>query len=236
MIEDEEQFNKQSARGFYGRRAGKGLRGRQAELMAAFDDHPATFQMTDTPPTGVSELFRQPIKSVWLESGFGGGEHLLHRAEENPDIGFIGVEPFRNGMSKALFTLEEKGFTNVALYAEEAGPLLDWLPANSIDGFYLLYPDPWPKKRHFKRRFVSQKNLERIARVLKSGADFRFASDISSYIDWTLDLCTKSQSFEWLDKDLENARNPWPNWPGTRYESKALKHGRIPHYLTFRTR
>ncbi|MEO1066297.1 MAG: tRNA (guanine(46)-N(7))-methyltransferase TrmB [Pseudomonadota bacterium] len=228
-----DKVGSQEKRGFYGRRAGKPLNLRQETLMA--DLLPELLltrdEVTDTPlPT----LFDPPVREVWLESGFGGGEHLVHRALENPDIGYVGIEPFRNGMAKALVLIEDTGVRNIRLYHDEAGPFLDWLPANSLSGFYLLYPDPWPKKRHFKRRFVSKRNLDRITRALKPGAEFRFASDIDSYVEWTLDHCADHPAFEWLDGDLSQCLAPWKGWPGTRYEDKALREGRVPRYLSFR--
>lgn len=225
--------SEQLERGFFGRKAGKTLKGRQAELMDEFAAHPFSIQTGNPAPLDISALFQAPVSSVWMESGFGGGEHLIHRVTENPDTGFIGVEPFRNGMAKAIVALDKGKFQNVRLYNEEAGPFLSWLPAHCLDGFYLLYPDPWPKKRHFKRRFINQENLDRLERVLKPGAPFRFASDIDSYIDWTLCLCAGHSSFTFHEETERDIFTPWDNWPGTRYEAKALREGRIPRYLTF---
>lgn len=221
-------------RGFYGRRAGKGLRGRQAELMGDYDEHPLTLSISKPCPQDVKSLFATKVSSVWLESGFGGGEHLVHRAKENPDIGFIGIEPFRNGMARALQMIEEEGLQNIRLYNDEGGPFLDWLPASSLSGYYLLYPDPWPKKRHFKRRFVNTENLKRIQRALIGGSEFRCASDIDSYVEWTIEHCAENSAFNWLNGSEENALTPWDNWPSTRYEAKALREGRTPRYLTFK--
>ncbi len=222
----------QNARGFYGRRAGKSLNERQALLMKDFLKELA-IDIEVSAPKPLKDLFSKQVESVWLESGFGGGEHLIHRAKENPTIGYIGVEPFRNGMAKALVEIEAEGLDNIRLYNEEAGPLLDWLPEGQLDGFYLLYPDPWPKKRHFKRRFVNMKNLDRIARLLKPQKEFRFASDIDSYVKWTVDHCDRHSEFSWLEEKEENSLKPWENWPGTRYEAKALREARQPRYLTF---
>lgn len=222
----------QLARGFFGRRAGKTLTKRQAALMA--DLLPRIGLDIDAPaPLDLHGLFEHPVGKIWLESGFGGGEHLIHRALQNPGTGFIGIEPFRNGMAKALVDIDERGLQNIRLYAEEAGALLDWLPPASLDGFYLLYPDPWPKPRHFKRRFINRDNLERIARVLKPGADFRLASDIDSYVEWAVDQCAAHGAFRLVNMSAETALEPWDGWPGTRYEEKALREGRCPRYLTF---
>ncbi|MEP2942243.1 MAG: tRNA (guanosine(46)-N7)-methyltransferase TrmB [Hyphomicrobiales bacterium] len=223
----------QLARGFFGRRIGKTLNERQAAVM---DDCLVRLKIDiERPaPSSLFDIFEANVSSVWMESGFGGGEHLVHRARENPNIGFIGVEPFRNGMAKALVSIEEAQLTNIRVYDEEAASLLDWLPANTLDGFYLLYPDPWPKTRHFKRRFVSPINLDRIARVLKPETEFRVATDIDAYVEWTLEHCEAHPSFTWLDGDEKNALEAWENWPGTRYEEKAIREKRLPRYLTFK--
>lgn len=223
----------QLARGFFGRRIGKILTDRQRVLMDEYLPQ-LKIDITDPAPTSLSDLFENDVSSIWMESGFGGGEHLVHRAKENSETGFIGVEPFINGMAKALVSIKEERLTNIRLYAEEAGSLLDWLPAHSLDGFYLLYPDPWPKKRHFKRRFINRANLDRIARVLKPETELRVASDIDDYVEWTLEHCKVHSAFEWLDRDIDKAHQPWANWPGTRYEAKAMREGRTPRYLTFK--
>lgn len=189
--------------------------------------------LTQSPPENLAELFPVPVKSVCLEIGFGGSEHLIHRARENPEIGFIGCEPFSSGIIKAVTSIEEHGLKNIRLYDDDAGKLLDWLPTASLDMAYQLYPDPWPKKKHWKRRFVNQINLTRIARALKPGCEYRFASDIDTYVDWTLSHCRKHLAFEWGAECAADWRTPWHNWPGTRYERKAHREGRIGRYLTF---
>jgi tRNA (guanine-N7-)-methyltransferase len=178
-------------------------------------------------------LFGRPAKAVCLEIGFGGGEHLQHEAERNPDWGFIGVEPFVNGMAKLLTRLSTSPRDNIRLHDDDATVLLDWLPSGFLDRIDLFYPDPWPKRRHWKRRFVNPANLDRFARVLKPGGRFRFASDIDSYVDWTLLHCRSHQAFEWEAETAEDWRQPFAGWPGTRYEAKAIREGRIPAYLRF---
>src|SRR5690606_9217408 len=137
-------------------------------------------------PSDVAALFAAPVEDVRLEIGFGGGEHLLAELRRHPGTGFIGVEPFVNGMAKLLSALHGEMPPNLRLYDDDATALLDWLPDASLSNIDILYPDPWPKKRHWKRRFVSMANLDRFARVLKPGGTFRFASDIDSYVNWTL--------------------------------------------------
>ncbi len=188
---------------------------------------------TDTAPASMSALFEHAPAKVRLEIGFGGGEHLIHEATRFPDIGFIGVEPFVNSMAKFLANASEAGLENLRVYDDDATQLLDWMPANSIDGIDLLYPDPWPKKKHWKRRFVNPQNLSRFARVMKPGSLFRFASDIDTYVNWTLNHCDEHPDFEWLAQTADDWHTPYGAWPGTRYEAKAFREGRTPAYLTF---
>lgn len=185
-------------------------------------------------PARLENLFDRPVGSVRLEIGFGGGEHLLAEADRNPDVGFIGVEPFVNGMAKLLARLDEHPRDNIRLYDDDATRLLDWLPPAVTEEICLLYPDPWPKKRHWKRRFVNPANLDRFARVLKPGGRFRFASDIDTYVNWTLSACRVHAAFEWQARCAADWREPYEGWQGTRYEEKAIREGRRPVYLTFR--
>ncbi|MDD7909681.1 tRNA (guanosine(46)-N7)-methyltransferase TrmB [Pseudovibrio exalbescens] len=217
---------------FFGRRVGKPLKDRQTRLIEDFLPTIAVDPTTQT-PQDLKSLFGPEVEQVWLEIGFGGSEHLMHRARQNPAIGFIGVEPFQSGMAKAVASVHDEGLKNVRLYDDDATKLLDWMPAQCLDGVYQLYPDPWPKKKHWKRRFVNQVNLTRIARALKVGCQYRFASDIDTYVDWTLAHCRQHPSFEWLAERPHDWREPWDGWPGTRYERKAIREGRIGRYLSF---
>lgn len=217
---------------FFGRRKGKPLRERQAEGMATL--LPALKLDIETPVLRLSDLFPEPVERVRLEIGFGGGEHLVHRAQENPATGFIGVEPFVNSMAKLLSRVGELGLKNVRVYDDDATEVLDWLPEASLDQIDLLYPDPWPKRKHWKRRFVSAVNLDRFARVLKPGGHFCFASDIDTYVNWTLLHCGGHPAFEWTAGNASDWLTPFAGWPGTRYEAKARREGRSSAYLTFR--
>ncbi|WP_310618401.1 tRNA (guanosine(46)-N7)-methyltransferase TrmB [Flexibacterium corallicola] len=217
---------------FFGRRVGKPLKDRQIALMR--DLLPTiSVDIEKDSPVDLQAIFPKPVKSICLEIGFGGSEHLIHRATTNPDVGFIGCEPFQSGMAKALSAIDSNKIDNIRLFYDDAGKLLDWLPESSLDLVYQLYPDPWPKKKHWKRRFVNQINLTRIARALKSGGEFRFASDIDTYVDWTLCHCRDHPSFEWSAQNAQDWRTPWEGWPGTRYEAKAIREGRVGRYLTF---
>jgi tRNA (guanine-N7-)-methyltransferase len=220
---------------FYGRRKGHNLRAGQAETLADVLDH-LSIDLTTPPPAPLTALFTAPVDDVVLEIGFGGGEHLVHRASTEPRTGRIGVEPFVNGMAKAASAIAAQDLANIRLFDRDAAELLDWLPPASLAAIDLLYPDPWPKFRHWKRRFVSEKNLSRFARVLRPGGQFRFASDIESYVEWTLSHVRDHAEFTWTARDADDWRKPWAGWPGTRYEQKAFREGRQGSYLTFERR
>jgi tRNA (guanine-N7-)-methyltransferase len=222
------------ARGaLFGRRKGKPLRAGQAARFETLFPQ-LKLDLSAPAPGDPRNLFAAKVDEIRLEIGFGGGEHLLGEAEKNPKTGFIGVEPFLNGMAKALAGIDERGLSNVRLYDQDAAFLLDWLPEASVVRTDLLYPDPWPKKRQWKRRFVSDENLKRIVRAVKPGGEFRFASDIESYVEWTLIHARRQPALDWTAERADDWRLPWAGWPGTRYEAKALREGRIPAYLVFR--
>jgi tRNA (guanine-N7-)-methyltransferase len=220
-----------STEAFFGRRRGKTVTPLQA---AALESGLRLFRLdlAEPAPADLKTLFSGPVSEVRLEIGFGGGEHLLHEAAAHPVTGFIGVEPFVNSMAKLMAALAEKPLPNLRVFDDDATRLLDWLPPASLAGIDLLYPDPWPKKKHWKRRFVSAVNLDRFARVLNSGGTFRFASDIDTYVNWTLAACEAHGSFR-LASEATEWHTPFEGWPGTRYEAKALREGRRPVYLTF---
>lgn len=217
---------------FFGRRRGKGLRPLQA---AALETSLPRYriELGAPPPARLETLFEAPVHSVRLEIGFGGGEHLLSEARRHPSVGFIGVEPFVNGMAKLMLALADEPMGNIRVHDDDATQLLDWLPDGSLSGIDLLYPDPWPKKRHWKRRFVGRVNLDRFARVLTAGGLFRFASDIDTYVNWTLLHCRAHEAFAWQANWSGDWHQPYEGWPGTRYEAKAIHEGRPPAYLTF---
>lgn len=221
-----------STEAFFGRRRGKTLRPLQS---SSLEDGLKQFgiDLSQPAPADLRNLFPVPVDGVRLEIGFGGGEHLRHEAGRHPGTGFIGVEPFVNSMAKMTMAVAQEPLPNLRLYDEDATRLLDWLPEASLSGIDLLYPDPWPKKKHWKRRFVSQINLDRFARVMKPGAKFRFASDIDTYINWTLQHCRAHAAFDWQAETAADWHKPYEAWPGTRYEAKAIREQRRPCYLTF---
>jgi tRNA (guanine-N7-)-methyltransferase len=166
-------------------------------------------------------------KPVWLEIGFGGGEHLAAQAAANPDVGLIGCEPFVNGVAMALGRIAAAGLTNVRLHAGDARDLIEVLPPEVLSRVFLLYPDPWPKARHHRRRFANAENLAALRRAMAPGAELRLATDIDDYVEHA--LAAVSAAAGWRAREEPG---PWPDWPGTRYEAKALREGRRPRYLT----
>ena len=221
---------------FYGRRKGKKLRAGQDDLVATLLPR---LRLPDGGPVDLAAAFgdgaHEPQRTV-LEIGFGGGEHLAAEARVDPRARFVGCEPFLNGMAKLLATVAREGLANVRLWDGDAAALLPRLPAGAFDTVWLLYPDPWPKRRQRKRRFLSDETLSALARILKSGGELRFATDIDDYAGWALARALRSPDFEWTAERPDDWRRPWPGWPGTRYEAKALQDGRRPSYLTFRRR
>jgi tRNA (guanine-N7-)-methyltransferase len=221
-------------RAFFGRRKRHALKPRQAALFDTLLPRLA-LDLTKPPPRDLRVLF-ESADEVRLESGFGSGEHLTAQAARNPAIGFIGIEPFVNGMAKVLAAIDDRKLINVRLHHGDATDLLAWLPAASISRFDLLYPDPWPKRRHWKRRFVQDHSVAAIGRSVRPGGEFRFASDIADYVAWTLLRLLRSPDFVWTAECADDWRLPWPDFPGTRYEAKAKREGRVPCYLIFRRR
>ena len=232
MSKTESGPRRQGAGSFFGRRRGKTLTALHAGLIRQM--LPSLIVDLERPaPPNLALLFPAAANRIRVEIGFGGGEHLAHEAENHPDIGFFGVEPFVNGMAKLLALVSRKELSNIRLYDFDAALLLDWLPADSITQIDLLYPDPWPKKRQNKRRFISDANLSKIARVLVPGGKLCVASDIDGYINWTLLHVLAHGGLVWDAKDADDWRLPYDGWEGTRYEAKALREGRAPVYLTF---
>jgi tRNA (guanine-N7-)-methyltransferase len=220
-------------RGFFGRRKGHRLRANQAALIETLLPHLA-LDVNAPPPGELTHLFPVPVDEVRCEIGFGGGEYLIAQAQAHPRTGFIGCEPFVNGMAKALAAIDAGGLNNIRLHLGDAVPLVDWLPGASLAGIDLVYPDPWPKRRHWKRRFVQERTVADMARILRPGAEFRCVSDIADYVAWTLARLLRSPDFTWTAERADDWRRPWPGFVRTRYEAKAVRAGRRPCYLVFR--
>jgi len=219
-------------RAFFGRRKGHALKPRQAALFDTLLPRLA-LDLSSAAPAEVTSLFPS-IDSVRLEIGFGGGEHMVAEAEREPRTGFIGSEPFINGMAKALTLIGQRKLGNIRLHHGDASELIAWLPQDSLMRVDLIYPDPWPKRRHWKRRFVQDESIAAIARLLRPGGEFRFATDIPDYAAWTLARFARSPDFAWTAERADHWRLPWPGFSSTRYEAKAKRAGRAPCYLIFR--
>jgi tRNA (guanine-N7-)-methyltransferase len=223
-------------RNFYGRRHGKALKPRQrthlAQDLAGLSPGPVTRKDNpDRVPLDLEARFGN--RPVWLEIGFGGGEHMVHQAAQNPDVALLGAEPFLNGVAMLLGRIRQAGVTNLAVHPGDARDLMDVLPDGSVAKAFLLYPDPWPKRKHHRRRFVTPEHLEPLARVMAPGAELRIATDIGDYVRQALEEVPPA-GFIWMAEGPQDWRMPWDDWTSTRYEQKALREGRRPHYLTFR--
>jgi tRNA (guanine-N7-)-methyltransferase len=223
----------QQSRAFFGRRKGHKLRPRQAELIGALLPHLAV-DISRPAPADLRTLFPVPVANVVLEIGFGGGESLIAQAQALPTTGFVGVEPFINGMAKALAAIDSGGLRNIRLHFDDAVSLIDWLPDASLARIDLVQPDPWPKRRHWKRRFVQDEMIARLARILRSGGEFRFVTDVADYAAWTLLRFLRSKQFQWTAQSADDWRKPWRDFTPTRYHAKAAREGRAPCFLVFR--
>jgi len=222
-----------TTRAFFGRRKGHPLRPRQAALFKTL--LPRIALDTSKPaPADLRTLFPGAPDDIRLEIGFGGAEHLVAQAKANPRIGFVGSDAFINGVAKALVAIDDDRLTNIRLHFGDASELLGWLPDAALARIDLLYPDPWPKRRHWKRRFIQDDNLKRLARILKSGGELRFATDIADYAAYALARVLRSQDFVWTAEIADDWRKPWTDFGGTRYEAKAIREGRTPAYFIFR--
>jgi tRNA (guanine-N7-)-methyltransferase len=186
-----------------------------------------------TAPAAGSPQERRRGQETWLEIGFGGAEHLVWQAEHNPDIQFIGCEPFEDGVIKALTAIEDKKLGNIRIHGDDARPVLRWLPENSVSRAFILFPDPWPKRKHLKRRLVSPATLDLLARVMRPGAELRVATDIGDYARTALLAVRSEPRFRWTANGPADWRERSADWPGTRYEAKGLKAGRRCYYFKF---
>jgi len=217
---------------FFGRRKGHKLRLHQADLIEGLLPRLA-LDIAGTSPADLTECFDRPVDDVRLEIGFGGGEHLIAEARACPASGFIGCEPYVNGMAKILAQIEADNIGNVRLLAGDAAELLAWAPPRSLARIDLIHPDPWPKRRHWKRRFVQDATIAAMARTLRPLGEFRFVSDIADYCAWTLAHFARAPDFVWTAERASDWRLPWPGYAMTRYGRKAEREGREAAYLRF---
>ena len=216
-------------RTLYGRSRGKALRAGQERLLAE------TLPLYSIAPEALAagRAFAASPREVWLEIGFGAGEHLIEQAKANPDVGIIGCEPFLNGVVAALAGLKREQLSNVRLRRGDAQAVIEAAPDGFFSRVFILYPDPWPKRRHHKRRVIATGMIEALARVMRGGAQLRFATDVDDYAGWTLGRFLASPYFRWAATRADDWRRPWPGWRPTRYEAKARCEGRGAVYLTF---
>ena len=219
-------------RRLYGRRRGRPLRAGRQGLTASLLPRLA-LALPEGQPLDPAMLFAPAPREVWLEIGFGGGEHLAVQAVAHPNIGFIGSEVFENGIARLVGYIAAQRLANIRIFADDARLLVDRLVPGSLGRVFILFPDPWPKKRHHKRRLVAPATHDRLAIVMRPGAELRMATDDPGYLAWMLDNLTCHPAFEWLARRPADWRERPSDWPATRYEEKARAAGRRPAYLRF---
>jgi tRNA (guanine-N7-)-methyltransferase len=222
-------------RAFFGRRKGHRLRPHQALLFDTLLPQLA-IDLSRPAAADLTTLFPLPVGDVQLEIGFGGGEAMIAQARAQPHTGFIGVEPFVNGMAKALAAIDSNNLRNVRLHFDDAVSLIGWLPAASLSRIDLIHPDPWPKRRHWKRRFVQDDMVAQLARILRPNGEFRFVTDIADYAAWSLQRLLRSADFDWTAQSADDWRQPWAEFIPTRYHAKAARERRTSCFLVFRRR
>ncbi len=219
----------------YGRRRGRKLSARKTSLLTG---ELARLRLGLSEPvgeTGLAAHFSDPIEEIWLEIGFGAGEHLIWQAEQHPHIGIIGAEPYVNGVVAALPAIAARQLGGrVRLRDDDVHPLLAWLPPASLSRAFMLFPDPWPKKRHRARRLFSPPLLTTMARLLRPGAEFRFASDIADYAEAAIEHTLHHPDFELALTFTSANRDTLPDWPVTRYETKAMREGRSSTFIVLK--
>ena len=223
----------------FGRRRARRLTARQSELLEA--GLPAVMLDLEAPPPSsasalLAGVFPRPVRACWLEIGFGGGEHLLWQARHHRDVGFIACEPFIDGVVKVVDGARELGLDNIRLHADDARDVLPWLPPASIERAFVLFPDPWPKARHHKRRLVDLGFAAEMARIVAPGGELRLATDIADYARQMLLAIRAGQGFTWMARRPRDWRERPDGWPETRYEQKAVRAGRKRYFLRFRRR
>ena len=220
-------------RAFFGRRKGHALKPRQAALFDTALPRLA-LDLSKPSPIDLRALFGQALDDVRMEIGFGGAEHLIAQAITHPRSGFIASDAFLNAIAKALTAIDANKLCNIRLHFGDASELIDWLPVGALTRIDLLYPDPWPKRRHWKRRFIQDDSLKRLARILKPGGELRFTTDIADYAAYALARVLRSGDFVWTAECADDWRKPWPDYSATRYETKARREGRVSAYFIFR--
>lgn len=218
----------------FGRRKGRGLNQDQKEVLGGFYHQlaiPAAVegQSLEDPTC----WFQQPVDDVWLEIGFGKGEHLLGQAYNHKQIGFIGCETYVSGLSAFLVVVEKQGYQNIVVSDDDARHIVERVKDHSLGKVFILFPDPWPKTRHQKRRLINTAFLDLLATKMKAGAELRVATDHQDYAQWSIYYLTRHSAFEWLAESQTDWQTPPSDWVRTRYQAKAEKQGRGAVYLRF---
>ncbi len=221
---------------FHGRRRGRRLRKHREEILDTLLPKLALPSPLPDSEIDLPALFPRPMRSVWLEIGFGNGEHLIWQAQHHGDIGFIGAEPFLNGVARLLSYIDDSGVDNIRIVPDDVRPLLSKLPAASLGRVFILFPDPWPKTRHHKRRLVNKETLDQLADVMADDAELRLATDDADYMAWMLRVGLSHPAFEWLARRPDDWRHRPDDWPPTRYEEKNRSGGLGAVFLRFRRR
>jgi tRNA (guanine-N7-)-methyltransferase len=214
----------------YGRRRGRRLRPGQRDLLASLLPQ-LRIELPERGNLDPQRLFPIPPAEIWLEIGFGAGDHLAEQAAAHPDVGFLGAEVFENGVVKLLAELQRRELGNIRIFVDDARLLLAALPDAGLGRVFILFPDPWPKLRHHKRRMVSPSTLDQLARVMKDGAELRLATDDIGYLRAMLELVPSHPAFAWQARGPADWLRRAADWPATRYEAKAVAAARIPHFL-----
>ncbi len=232
MSKDPSQHRTDELRSF-GRRRGRKLSPLQSDLMAAVLPR-VCLDLKQPPPASLRTLFDPTVTDVWLEIGFGGGEHLLWQAEHNRNVGLIGCEPFEDGVVKVLRGIEQNALSNIRVHDDDARDVLRWLPKHRVSRAFVLFPDPWPKVRHRKRRLVNAQLIQALARVVRPGGELRLGTDIGDYARTMLIALQSSDHFQWTATKAADWRLRPDDWPETRYEQKARREGRVCYFLSLR--
>lgn len=223
---------------FYGRRKGRTMRSSRAEALTNLPEYglqlPAAEQRFEVEQLiGEGGMFGEAKRDLWLEIGFGNGEHTVHIAEQYPDVGIIGFEPFLNGVAYLLREVHRRDVTNIRVFNDDARLLLPCLPPESVGRIYVQFPDPWPKTRHHRRRIIQTAMLDRFALLLRPGGELRLASDDPGMIEWMMEKTWRHPKFQWQATKPEDWRIPPADWTPTRYYSKAIADGRSAYFLNF---
>ncbi|MCZ6587979.1 MAG: tRNA (guanosine(46)-N7)-methyltransferase TrmB [Alphaproteobacteria bacterium] len=218
---------------FYGRRRGRRLRQHREGLLATLLPSLELSLPADGSPLDTAALFGRPVRDIWLEIGFGSGEHLIWQAQHHSDVGIIGAEPFLNGVARLLSYIADGNVGNVRIVPDDVRPTLDQLPTASLGRVFILFPDPWQKVRHHKRRLVNEETLDQLANVMAEGAELRMATDDADYAAWMLRIGLAHSAFEWLARRPDDWRSRPDDWPSTRYEQKNRSGGQGPVFLRF---